>query len=288
MSEWLERPWWIVGAGRLGRALGCAAGGIEVDVAGVWNRTEDRARASRRLVGAERASWGGLEEALSDADLAGAVVWLTVVDEAVEEVAERIAPAVEEAALVVHASGSLGAELLRGAGIASPVGTIHPLLAVSDPERAVEQFGDVAWTVEGDAEAEAFASAFLGEFGVEPVGLREGTRALYHAGAVTAANFAVVLFDAALEMLEAADIERSQARAMLLPLLRSSVENLEGRDVEEALTGPAARGDHETVDRHRRSLEALEETELAELYDVLAARAEAIATRCGGEDPDAD
>lgn len=288
MTDWLERPWWIVGAGRLGRAVGCAARRIGVDVTGVWNRTEGRARESRELVGAERAVWESPVDALGEGEVGGCVVWLTVVDDAVGEMAERVARSVDEAALVLHASGSLGADVLREAGIDAPVGTIHPLLAVSDPESAVGRFGDVAWTVEGDREAQEFAAEFLGEFGVEPVELPQGTRAVYHAGAVTAANFAVALFDAALTMLEAADIEREAASAMLLPLLRSSVENLESQEVEEALTGPAARGDHSTVERHREALQELDDPALAELYGVLAERVEAIAARrrTGGREDD--
>ena len=62
---------------------------------------------------------------------------------------------------------------------------------------------------------------------------------------------------------------------MLAPLVRRSLENWVQRG-PDALTGPVARGDHETVERHREAI-ALHSPDLLELYDLLAARTELIA-----------
>jgi predicted short-subunit dehydrogenase-like oxidoreductase (DUF2520 family) len=78
-------------------------------------------------------------------------------------------------------------------------------------------------------------------------------------------------------MAEAAGMSREQARAMLVPLAKTCVDNLEGQDTTEALTGPAARGDRETIERHIEALEALGDQELLEIYKVLTGRAEGIA-----------
>lgn len=267
----LQRPWIVVGCGRLGRALGYAARRLDVSLRATWNRTEERADETDRLLHPERAASGDLRRALPEEAVRGSIVWLTVVDDALEEVAGELAESLEEAHAVLHAAGALESSLLRSAGISAPVGSLHPLLAVADPEEAAEKFGDVAWSVEGDAAAVEFAQRFAEVVGARLVELPAGGRPLYHASAATAANLLVALADVAFEMAERSGLEREEAREMLLPLMRSSVENLESEPVEGALSGPVARGDERTIERH---LEALEETpELQRLYRQLTARA---------------
>jgi len=60
-----------------------------------------------------------------------------------------------------------------------------------------------------------------------------------------------------------------------------------GRERPAALTGPIARGDHATVERHREAL-AEAAPELLPLYDALAARAESVARESVNEAPHED
>ena len=95
--------------------------------------------------------------------------------------------------------------------------------------------------------------------GLEPFELADDARPLYHAGAAIAANYLVTLHRVAAELLEAAGAPPEA----LVPLMRRTIEN----DFE--LTGPIERGDHETVEAHRRAIRAAR-PELEPLYDVLA------------------
>ena len=62
--------------------------------------------------------------------------------------------------------------------------------------------------------------------------------------------------------------------AAFLPLIRASVDSVEALGALRALTGPAARGDDETVERH---LHALDESERP-LYRVLSNAARTLAS----------
>ena len=272
------RPWVILGCGRLGRLLGLLAGRFGVPVRATWNRSREAARRSEQLLEPERVLWGELSEALASIELDGAVVWLTVVDDAIEEVAGEIAADLPADALFVHGCGSLDASVLRVEETPATVGSIHPLLAITDPERAAERSGEVVWTVEGEGEAVDFGRELTAALGAECVELESGTRALYHASAATAANLVVALVDAAVEMAELTGLSRQQARRMLLPLVASSVDNLRESTTADALSGPAARGDEGTIRRHREAI-AAESPELLELYDVLTDRARRLADR---------
>ena len=77
--------------------------------------------------------------------------------------------------------------------------------------------------------------------GLSPFDLDDADRALYHAGAAIASNYLVTLHRAARASCSRRPARRPQA---LEPLMRRMIEN--GFE----LTGPIARGDWETVERH--------------------------------------
>jgi predicted short-subunit dehydrogenase-like oxidoreductase (DUF2520 family) len=83
-----------------------------------------------------------------------------------------------------------------------------------------------------------------------------------------ASNFLVVLEEAA-QRISGLD------RELLAPLVRASVENW-AAEGGASLTGPIARGDEETVARHREAI-AERAPELLELYDVMAEATRAVA-----------
>ncbi len=278
LDELRHKSWSIIGAGRVGRTLGLLANRLGIPIASTWNRSENAARQTARLLGPGHAFGGSLETSRQDV-LAGAdIVWVTVVDAAIEPVAGQLAEEISADQIVLHTAGSLSSQILARAGIAGHVGSLHPLQSITNPEDAVERLSEVAWTVEGAPAALDFARGLMAQVDVEPAEIAADKKTLYHASAVTAANLLVALEDAAFTMAEAAGMSREQARAMLVPLARTCVDNLERQDTAEALTGPAARGDRETIERHLEALEALGDEELLEIYKVLTARAEGIAS----------
>ena len=67
---------------------------------------------------------------------------------------------------------------------------------------------------------------------------------------------------------------------MLVPLVRAAVEAWARDGGELALTGPIARGDHETVARQRAAV-AERTPDLVEVFDALAAATARLAARDG-------
>lgn len=174
------------------------------------------------------------------------VVLLCVPDAAIE----AAAAAMPAHALVGHCSG------------ASPLGScafsLHPLMSVPETGAA---FAGVPAAVAGDPVARHIAERLQ----MTPFAVAEEDRAAYHAAASMASNFLVILEDAAERVGRTAGIGRDQ----LVPLVRATVDNW-ARDGRAALTGPVARGDVATLDRHRATLRA-RAPDLLGLYDVLAA-----------------
>ena len=94
-------------------------------------------------------------------------------------------------------------------------------------------------------------------------------RAAYHAAACIASNHLVALLGQAERVSAAAGVPREA----LLDLVRATVENVADLGPRRALTGPVARGDLETLERHRA---ALDPSELA-AYDAMVSEARRLA-----------
>ena len=130
-----------------------------------------------------------------------------------------------------------------------------------------------------DEAAISFARALSEALGMNPFEIPEESRAAYHAAAAMASNLLVALEESASELVERIGVD--DARELLAPLVMRTAANWAERG-PEALTGPIARGDRATVERHRAAI-AETAPELLPVYDALAARAEAVARESIGE-----
>jgi predicted short-subunit dehydrogenase-like oxidoreductase (DUF2520 family) len=146
--------------------------------------------------------------------------------------------------------------------------SVHPLQTFTR-SRGPEQL-DGAWAaVTGENEEALAHSVELADtLGLRPFELADEDRAVYHAGAAIASNYLVTLYQAASELVEAAG---APAEA-LEPLMRRTIEN------QFELTGPIARGDWETVERHLEAIRS-RRPQLEPLYQTLADATEALAVR---------
>jgi predicted short-subunit dehydrogenase-like oxidoreductase (DUF2520 family) len=197
---------------------------------------------------------------------------LCVPDEAIADAAESLAPRARSVRLAGHTSGASTLAALEpfvsaGAGTFS----LHPLQTV--PDTATDFTACPAAIAGSSGEALAFARGLAERLGMRAFEVPEERRAAYHAAAAIASNFLVTLEQSAAELLERAGID--DARELLSPLVLRTAANWSERGAD-ALTGPIARGDEATVERHLEAVRAVD-PELAELYAALAARTRAIA-----------
>ena len=197
-----------------------------------------------------------------------AVTWLTVPDRAIASVAADVPPG----GVVLHASGAADHRILRPHPC---VGSLHPLMSFPGPEIGTPETAIPA-AVAGDEDAIVAAKDLAKLLGFSPVQI-PGDRALYHAAAVTAGNFATVLLVQASRMLAAAGTTEAEARALLGPLAITSLKNAIDHG-SAALTGPVARGDDNVIDEHLDALAKLDPA-LSGLYRVLCESTRSITTK---------
>jgi predicted short-subunit dehydrogenase-like oxidoreductase (DUF2520 family) len=264
----------ILGAGAAGAAIGRALRLAGRPVAAVCRRDRARARAAARLVGGGARAFTDAARAARGADL----VLVAARDGEIAALALRLARAgaVAPGALVVHLSGAVPSTALaplRAAG--ARTAALHPLQTFAG---APPDLRGVRWFHEGDARREC--AALVRRLGGRLRPLDPARKALYHAAAVAASNYLVAVEDLAVRLAAGAGIPPREALRALLPLVRGTVRNLEARGLPDALTGPVARGDAETVRRHRAALRALDPA-LDALYAALGRHALRVARERG-------
>jgi len=105
-------------------------------------------------------------------------------------------------------------------------------------------------SIEGDEPAVDAACMMTDSLGAKKLLINTEAKTLYHASAVVACNYLVTLQGLALEMMDKAGVSGKDAIDVLYPLIKGTLSNIENIGIEKALTGPVARGDAETVQRH--------------------------------------
>ena len=271
----------IVGCGKVGTSLAFFLSGAGYRISGFFSKTKASAANAARLVdGPEPAqsSW----EITREAD----VVLITTPDDVIADACRIIADhdGFKKNAAVLHCSGALPSTILAPAREAGALtASMHPLQSFAAARTDINPFNGINMAVEGDGQAVALATRMAQDLGAKVHTIKTEGKTLYHAAAVAASNYLVTILDLALKMLQAAGMEPADGFAILKPLIEGTLNNIEKIGIPEALTGPIARGDVDTVSAHIDHIVA-QVPELKDLYCRLGVDTAGIARAKGSID----
>lgn len=266
----------IAGSGRVAQALGRVLTERGECVVAVANRRPDHASAAADFIG-QGARPARYEElpALCNRLL------IAVADDAIEMVAQAVAEAGFCRGIVLHTSGLHGSGVLRPlARNGNAVGSMHPLQTIPSREQGLAALVGAFYALSGDAAAVVWGRELVEKMGGKAVTVSDEKKPLYHAAAVIASNYTVVLVDAACELMKLAGFGHEEALAALAPLVTASARNALA-DPVGALTGPVARGDLLTLKQHLKALDRSGIMRLADFYRAAGLLALQIAERRG-------
>ena len=180
---------------------------------------------------------------------------LAVPDSAISTVATQIP---RGAGVVIHLSGSRGLSDLPSH---DRVGYLHPLAALVSPEIGAARLLGAHYSAAGDPVVFELVASLRGEV----VEISDALRSNYHATAAVAANHTVALLSHLEVLAQAAGLTLDD----YLPLVRNAVEDVARDGVRASLTGPASRGDVQTIDAHLAAIPTSEQG----IYVALANKA---------------
>lgn len=228
----------VLGAGRLGGVLAAALTSAGFSVTGPLRRAETIP--------------------------ASDIVLLCVPD---AQIATAVANARPNAGLLGHVSGATGLDDVDF--------SIHPLQTFTGDETPAVFHGIGAAIAGRTPEAARTAEQLAEALGARPFRVDDAHRAGYHAAASLASNLLLTVLDAAEQVASAAGIRSDEARDLLHPLVARTVENWRFQGAAQALTGPIARGDEQTVARQRSAVAP----HLLPLFDQLNESTRVLAAR---------
>jgi predicted short-subunit dehydrogenase-like oxidoreductase (DUF2520 family) len=225
----------VVGPGRAGRSLAAALGAVDGwDLVGLLGRTDD------------------VRGAAHDVDL----VVIATPDDAIAAVAASMTPVAST--VVAHLAGSRGLDVLAPH---ARRGAMHPLMTLPDERVGAARLRGSWFAIAGDPMVCDVVAALEGRVFV----VADDRRALYHAAACVAANHVVALLGQVERLSAAADVPF----AAFFDIVRAAVDNTEQLGPAAALTGPAARGDLDTIRRHLEAMPVAERS----AYEAMVAQA---------------
>ena len=218
------------------------------------SRNEKQAAYFSKIYGIE-AYTTNLEDINPETEL----IILTVPDDTIQHVANILLPInYHLSPIIAHTSGSVSIEALGSWGDRAAV--FYPMQTfTTDTKRS---FSDVPLFLEGNAEVLALLQPLADRMSQRVQVLDSASRAKLHLGAVMVSNFTNLLYTYADELIPGVDIHAYE------PLIRGQLENVFSLGPRASQTGPAARGDEATIQRHMEMLG--DKPEIQELYAMVS------------------
>ncbi len=208
---------------------------------------------------------------LDRAQLKADVLWLCVPDAAIERVTGRMVKRVGKRGfkgqIVVHSSGALSTLVLKAAArVGASVASVHPVMSFAT--RIPVSLEGVPFGVEAEATARRILNRLVRQVGGRPFAVKAATKALYHAVGVLSSPLLVSHLAVAHEAAIRAGFTPQQAKRLIEPIVRATLDNFFLRGPGRSFSGPIARGDVRTIHLHLQALEP--HPMLADVYRSLA------------------
>jgi len=185
---------------------------------------------------------------------AAELVFITTPDDVIARVCSEVQW--QKGQSVLHCSGAHSLDILKAAEkLGATVGSFHPLQTFADVDQAMENLPGSTFVLEAEEPLLSLLKELTHLLNGNWVELKPGDKVLYHAAAVFACNYLVTLVKLALDLWQDFGVSSGEATRALLPLLEGTINNIDSIGLPDCLTGPVARGDLGTIEKHLSALE---------------------------------
>ncbi len=181
----------------------------------------------------------------------------------VHRLAERSPP--PDDGVWLHTSGVTPVSALAALG--EHTGSIHPLQSIHSPSMDLRLVAGSVFALAGARRAREMALALCELAAGRPIDVPDAARPAYHAACVLAGNGVFSLIHAASLVAGSAGLDTNALVPAFARLAEVSAHNVGSRGIDDAVTGPVARGDASTVAAHRQAIGGLHDVDA--LYVLL-------------------
>lgn len=232
----------IIGSGNVGFHLAQVLFQADYIIPQIFSRNLDKATVLAQKVSAQPI------DNLSQLNTISDLYILAIPDQSIEVVAKTLHTLLPPSAFVVHTSGATSSEVF--APFFQRYGVFYPLQSFSIT-KAVD-FSTLSICVHAQQAADLAALTSLGQdLSKNCYPIDDAQRATLHVAAVFANNFSNYLFHIAAQLLKESAIDF----ALLQPLIQETARKIAQHPPATMQTGPAIRGDQNTIQQHLSQLE---------------------------------
>ena len=245
----------LLGAGNVGFHLGKKLHEIGVEIEQIFSRKKSKAKRLAKLCNTTFTNF------IQDISTEGDLYILAVPDSKIEEVAQQLSEVISPAKLVVHTSGATSLPILKP--YFKNYGIFYPLQTFS-LEREIN-LENIPICVDSNLKKNRIFLEKLGERisnNVHQINDRE--RAILHVAAVFVNNFSNNLFTIGEKITQ----QENLPFEILMPLIEETVKKIKVHSPSKMQTGPAIRGDQNTIEKHLNYLQN-NFPEFVEVYQVM-------------------
>ena len=200
------------------------------------------------------------------------ILFITTPDDVIQLVSLEISrlPLDLSEKTIIHCSGALSCQILsdchqKGAVTAS----LHPLQAFIGSDEDIMQLKNTFFTVDASDSKDERIHQLISTLGNSFKWIPFDKKGLYHGAAVLASNYMVTLIEEALTYMRQLYIDDITSLEMLMPLMKSSMANVENKGTIDGLTGPIVRGDTKVVAAHLSQINEHLGNEASEFYKLM-------------------
>lgn len=265
----------IIGLGQVGNALLKALKKNGYEVISVFNRSEIADSQIEQYPDTD--FFTGLP---SQNTLIGEIIIVAVSDDAIYKVSNDLAGRFKslKGKFVAHCSGTHSSEALEVIqSIGAKTASFHPMKAIT---KSTDSFEGTWFDIEGDDHFLKMLEKIAIDLNAKTFRVEPKAKPYLHASAVVASNYLVVLAGLISQISEQGNVDKQTLLKALTPLMENTLQNINELGVVNALTGPIARGDINTIQKHLESLKNV--PEVCSLYKTLGIEAVKIAEQKNG------
>lgn len=170
------------------------------------------------------------------------IVFLTVNDSAIYPLWDSLREfPIKNETIFIHCSGAKSG--IYGEYNLYSLHPAAPLTGEGDLEKicfGLEEFG----------EKREFIKEFIEKMGNRVFYIPKDKKSEYHLANVIVSNLSLSLFERGISYLSACGLSESEALALLMPLAKQNLLNIESKGITPSVTGPASRGDYDICKGH--------------------------------------
>lgn len=195
------------------------------------------------------------EKIIKDSD----ILFITTPDDIISTIDRELSKFDLKNKSVCHASGSLKSTVLSNAKLSGAlIYSIHPMFAFSNKEVPLNKMENMFFSIEGELNAQNIDDIPIINL-INSLGNKYFIRdindsATYHLANVFVSNLVLSLINIGTSYLEKLGLTEHDAIHALFPLIQGNIENIYENGFEKSLTGPAVRGDIDTIKKHLQVL----------------------------------